>query len=158
MEGPEEDRLRALLVEGQVGSLSVTVDARPYLGLVPFVLTAEGPGALVHVSRLARHSAGLGRGAPWALLVHEPEGRQANPQQLARVTLQGTSEPLEPGSDAWETGRSLYLAKYPKSAITFQLGDFTLVRLVVDSGRYVAGFASTWDLSPDDLVALAQTG
>lgn len=157
MEAADRDRLVALLHEGSVGSLSVIVDDKPYVGLVPFVVTPEGPGVLVHVSGLARHTAGLGRGRPWALLVHEAEGSRANPQQLARISLQGTSEPLERDTEVWEAAREQYLAKYPKSAITFGLGDFTLIRLVAESGRFVAGFARTLNLGPVELEDLART-
>lgn len=158
MEAADRDRLVALLHEGSVGSLSVILDGVPYVGLVPFVVTPEGSGVLVHVSGLARHTAGLGRGRPWALLVHEPTDRGANPQQLARVSLQGTSEPLERGTATWETARDLYLVKYPRSAVTFGLGDFTLIRLVIESVRFVAGFARTWDLEPSELEAPTRTG
>ena len=105
---------------------------------------------------MARHTGGLTEGAPYSLLIHQPDLQpETNPAQLARVTLQGTVTVLERDSDEYLEARSEYLAKFPKSEITFQLGDFHLYRLSLDHCRFVAGFAKTFDLKEDDLADLA---
>ena len=64
--------LRSLLVEQRVLSLAVVADHRPVIGLLPFALSTDGRALIIHASRLARHTAGLGDGAPFDALAHEP--------------------------------------------------------------------------------------
>jgi hypothetical protein len=139
-----------------VATLALTVDGAPFASLVPFAMTDGFGTALIHASSLARHSAGLTAGAPFSLLMHEPDTQpETNPAQLARATLLGSVEPLARDSDAYSQARDQYLAKFSKSQITFQLGDFTLYALTVESCRFVAGFGKAFDVTPTDLEELA---
>lgn len=156
MDAQEQAMLLNLLTRQRVASLAVTVDLAPFVSLVPFALTGDRTAVLIHASRLARHSAGLTAGASFSLLIHQPDCQpQTNPAQLARVALQGTVHPIAPDSAAFGASRDEYLTKFPKSAITFGLGDFTLYKLEVESCRFVAGFARTFDLSITEIVDLS---
>lgn len=156
MDDNERSLLQNLLTEQRIGALSVLIEGRPSTSLVPFAMTELFGAALIHASQLAQHSQGLKAGAPFALLIHEQDLQaEANPAQLARVTLQGTVRPFDRQEDTYSDARDLYLAKFPKSRVTFQLGDFTLYALQVASGRFVAGFAKTFDLTPENLAELA---
>lgn len=151
----EQKVLQRLLTESRIASLAVTIEGSPFASLVPFALSPETHDILIHASALARHSKGLTEGAPYSLLIHEPDTIPANnPAQLARVTITGLVQPLARDSDAYNSGKALYLAKFPKSEMTFGLGDFTLHLLGIDSCRYVAGFAKTFDLTSSDLTGL----
>ena len=148
--------LLKLLEQQRIATLAVLIEGAPLASMVPFAMTDDFQAALIHASGLAKHSAGLTAGAPFSLLIHEPDTQtDSNPAQLARVTLQGSVESLERDSDAYSQARDRYLAKFPKSEITFQLGDFTLYALQIESCRMVAGFAKTFDLSPADLAHLS---
>jgi putative heme iron utilization protein len=104
---------------------------------------------------MARHSAGLQADAPFALLIHELDSSpDKNPAQLGRITLEGTVRPLSREEPAYAAGQHAYLEKFPKSQITFQLADFTLYELRIESARLVAGFAKTFDLEPQDFADL----
>ena len=127
----------------------------PCAGLLPFAPLPDGSGVLVHASRLARHAAGLGAGARASVLVHEPDGPDRDPLQLQRVTFDCRVEPLARGSAEWQAGRTCYLARFPGGAVTFELGDFTLHRLVFESGLYVAGFGRAIALPAADIARLA---
>ena len=152
MEDNDRELLRGLLGEGRVATLAVNIDGAPFASLVPFAMTADYGAALIHASGLARHSAGLTSGGPFSLLIHEPDTEPStNPAQLARVTLLGSVEVLEKSSEAYAQARDRYLAKFPKSEITFQLGDFNLYALTVESSRFVAGFGKAFDVDLDDL-------
>lgn len=148
---------RALLVQlfqtTRLAALGVVVDGQPYTGLVPFALEAERPAALVHVSRLARHSRGLEDGAPFSLLLHAPDGPEVDPLQVPRVTLLGRAEPLPKDGPAYEEARARYLARFPTAAVTFTLGDFRLVRLPFATVRFVAGFGRAYTVQPQALAA-----
>jgi putative heme iron utilization protein len=156
MDDNDRQLLQVLLTERRVATLAVTVDGAPFASLVPFAMTHGFGTALIHASSLARHSAGLSSGAPFSLLIHEPDTQpETNPAQLARATLLGSVEPLARDSDAHSQARDQYLAKFPKSQITFQLGDFTLYALTVESCRFVAGLGKAFDVSLDELAELA---
>lgn len=156
MEPADQELLVELLTQQRVASMSVLVEEKPYIGMLPFVISSDFGSALIHASRLARHTAGLVPGAPFGLLVQEPDHWKANPSQLARVSLQGTVHPLNRGEPSYETQGALYLEKFPKSRMTFQLGDFRLYQLKVDTARFVAGFGKTFDLAPAELEQLSQ--
>jgi putative heme iron utilization protein len=156
MEPADQELLIELLTQQRVASMSVLVEDKPYIGMLPFVMSADFGAALIHASRLARHTAGLVPDAPFGLLVQEPDHWKANPSQLARVSFQGAVHPLNRDGAAYETGRALYLEKFPKSKITFQLGDFRLYELRVETARFVAGFGKTFDLMPAELEQLSQ--
>lgn len=154
MEDRELLLLRGLLTETRIGTLAVAVEGAPFASLVPFALEPDAGAALIHVSGLAKHSQGLTPGAPYSLLIHESDSQpEGNPAQLARITFTGMARPLDRESADYARARDLYLAKYPKSAMTFQLGDFFLCALQVDQIRFVAGFGKAFDLGPADLVA-----
>ncbi len=152
------DALRSLLERQRVLSLAVLVDARPYIGLLPYALRDDFGAALIHASKLARHSRGLADGAPFGVLVHAGVGPEADALQVPRVSLQGTVELVTKGSDAYDAGRDAYLARFPSSATTFGLGDFDLYWLGFERGRYVAGFAQAVNLNAENLRELAPPG
>ncbi len=148
--------LKNLLDRTRVAALSVLVTGEPYSGLVPFAMDRTYDGIWIHVSNLARHSAGLAEGGAYSLLVHAPDFPESDPLQLPRVAFQGRSERLDRGSRAYDSGKSLFLAKHPTSGLTFGLGDFHLYRLGIARARYVAGFGQAFSPSPAALRALAE--
>jgi putative heme iron utilization protein len=147
--------LRELLTGQRVLALGVLVEGEPYVGLLPFALKPDFSCAVVHASKLARHTAGLVTGAQFAALIHQTDRGDADPLQVARVTLQGTVRQLERGTPAWEEGRRLYLRRFPTSEQTFSLGDFELYELRLLRGRLVGGFARAASVSPEMLARLA---
>jgi len=159
MEQEDRDLLKQLLAGQRVASLAVLVEGKPFASMVPFALTKDGTAALVHASSMARHSAGLQADAPFSLLIHESDdSADVNPAQLGRVSLEGTVHPLSREEPAYAAGQHAYLEKFPKSQITFQLADFTLHELRIDSARMVSGFAKTFDLGPKDIAAALAGG
>lgn len=155
MEDRDRDLLRRLLTEERILALGVLVDGRPYVGLLPFVADDDFTALLVHVSSLARHSRGMAPGARMSVLVQEPDRPDRDPLQLARVTLEGTVSPLDRDSDSYAAVRDRYIARFPGSARTFALGDFTLYRLEIERGRLVGGFARAATVNREILASLA---
>lgn len=157
MDEAERSLLRSLIVERPLMALGVVVEDAPYVGQVPFALTAEGT-LLIHVSRLAKHTRGLTAGASWSGLFQGSDpGPGDDPFQLPRLTLEGRVELLAPGSERYDRARSTYLARLPSGAVTFGLGDFSLCELQVVRGRLVAGFGRTLNLTAQHLKELAGT-
>ncbi|HVN41371.1 MAG TPA: pyridoxamine 5'-phosphate oxidase family protein [Steroidobacteraceae bacterium] len=147
--------LRTLLAEQRVASIAVLAGGLPCVGLLPFAVPPDHAGLLVHASRLARHSQGLGAGARVSVLVHESDAPGKDALQLRRATFECVVHPLERASPAWEAAREIYLRRFPDAQITFSLADFTLHRLEFTQGLYVAGFGKAIALPPGDLARLA---
>ncbi len=144
--------LRDLLERQRVLSLGVLVDGEPYVGLLPFAAGAGLSTLFVHASGLARHTKGLGQGAPFSALLHAPDESGADPLQIPRVSLQGDVRPLARDTPEYEDAASRYLTRFPQSEETFELGDFGLYALRIREGRLVGGFARARNVSPGDLL------
>ena len=145
--------LRALVARARVLALGVLVEGAPHVGFLPYAPGEDGTVLFVHASRLARHTQGMLAGADFSALIQQPDPGQGDPAQLARVTLHGRIRPLARNTDPWAEAHHRYLERFPASARTFELGDFTLYALHAESGRYVAGFAQAADVRPEDLRA-----
>lgn len=144
----------ALLDRQRVLTLAVLVDGAPYAALLPFAPLADRSGAIVHASGLARHARGLVAGASVGVLIHEGDAPDRDPLQLPRVMLDSRVAPLERGTERWHGACQRYLARFPGSAVTFELGDFTLHCLQFESGLYVAGFGRAIALPLRDIERL----
>ena len=102
--------------------------------------------------RLSLHTRHLLENPKASLAVSEPETAEvANPQTLARVSVQGEAAELAPGSPEYGAARALYEARLPASIPLFGFGDFLLFRFVPREARYVAGFARAYTLTAQDL-------
>jgi putative heme iron utilization protein len=143
--------LRALVADQRVLALGVLVEESPYVGFLPYAIGEDGATLLVHASKLARHTRGLLPGAEFSALIHESDSGEGDPAQLRRVSLQGRVVPLSRDTAPYVEAREHYLARLPSAEVTFQLGDFALFSLHVESGRFVGGFAQAVDVRPADL-------
>jgi hypothetical protein len=149
--------LRDLLERQRLLALGVLVDGEPYVGLLPFAVAGDYSALVVHASRLARHTRGLGAGAPFSSLLHLPDAPDRDPLQVPRVSLQGEVRPLAAGTPESVDARDRYLARFPGSAGTFDLDDFGLYALRIREGRLVAGFARARNVSLGDLLEALRT-
>lgn len=147
--------LRALFDGQRVLSLAVSADGVPYAGLLPFVALPDCSAVLVHASRMSKHSRGLRAGARVGVLLHEQDGPDKDALQLRRASFECVVQPLARDGPEWTAARDRYLERFPEARITFRLGDFTLYRLEVQHGLYVAGFGRAMDLEPADIRKLA---
>jgi putative heme iron utilization protein len=149
-------RLKQLLTSQRVLSLAVLIDGQPHIGLLPYALSPDSKGALVHASKLARHSRGLQPGAPFSLLVHAPDQPDSDPLQVPRVTLNGEVRVVDRDAAEYSALREAYLRRLPEGEVTFELGDFTLYELQFHEGRFVEGFAAAVNVTSEDLRRLAE--
>lgn len=148
-----EDQARALraLLEGQrTAALATLHRGDPAVSMVPYALLPDGGGLVLHTSRLAAHTGQMLAHPAVALLVLAPADSAASPRELARASLQGRAERLAEGSDEEQQARAAYLARFPESAPIFELPDFSLFRVAVQSVRHVGGFADATSFSGED--------
>lgn len=145
-----------LMHETQVATLAVLVDAGPFTGLLPFALGPDLQVIWIHASDLARHTRGLQPGAPFSLLIYASPRSEEDPLQTSRISLQGNVARLDKDSRAYELAQQSYTRKYPQSAMMFTFNDFNIYELQVTQGRFVAGFAKAFNLTPELLAALGR--
>lgn len=140
--------LRDLLREQRVLALAVVVEGEPVAGLVPFLAAPDLSSLAVHVSALARHTAGLGEGAAWSGVVHVPDTPDADPLRIERVTLFGTSRRVE-NPDVLRAIREAWAQRFPGAEATLGLGDFAFYALEPKGGRLIGGFGRARNLTAD---------
>lgn len=147
--------LRSLLHTQRVAALgSLCADGAPLVSMVPYAIDAQAACLVIHVSALAAHTGNLLRNPAVSLLVMQPEVAGEPVHALARVTLQGRAEALEPDGAAWRSGRAAYLARFAQAEPMTQLADFRFVAIRVDGARQVAGFGAARSVDAQELAQL----
>lgn len=119
--------------------------------MVPFVLPPGHGELLIHVSALATHTRDLQEHPRASLLVMAEADGTTAPQALPRVALQVHTRALPRDGGEYEYAKAAYLARFPDSAVTFELADFSIVALAPLSARLVAGFGRAHGLAGDAL-------
>lgn len=149
-------RLRRLLRDSRWMTLATVRDGAPYASWVAGVAEDDLSGLLLHLSGLALHTRHLATDPRASLSISEPDtDPQTDPQQLARISLQGRVMRLARDANDYAAARAGYLRRLPQAAQQFELGDFDLYRFVPDSGRYISGFGGIHRIGPAELSALA---
>ena len=154
MDDADLDLLRGLLRGQRLLSLAVVVDGAPVAGLVPFLASPDFGALVVHVSSLARHSRGLGEGAAWSGVVHQPYADGMDPLQVPRVLLHGHSRRLDDPA-VLRVVRQKWVEHLPSAGATLGLGDFAFVSLDVEGGRLVGGAGQARKLSREHFARAA---
>jgi putative heme iron utilization protein len=150
-------RLRTLLGTQRIASLGTLHEGEPYVSMVPFALLPGGV-FVVHVSALAAHTKDMLASPRVSLLVIAPLEADTSPQALARVTIQADAEPLDESMPEHAEARAAYLARFPQSAQTFELSDFSLFAIRPRSLRFVGGFAQARTITPAGLARVLAGG
>ncbi len=140
--------LRSLLQTQRIASLGTLHKGEPYVSMVPFALLPGGV-FIVHVSALAAHTKDMLESPRVSLLVIAPLQADASPQALARVSVQAEAERLDDAMPEHAEARAAYLERFPQSAQTFELSDFSLFAIRPRSLRFVGGFAQAKTLTPE---------
>jgi putative heme iron utilization protein len=91
-----------------------------------------------------------------SLLLTETDDLRADPQTLARISINGTAV-LLPQTDTRYTGiKQTYLRRFPEAGQFFNLGDFNMWVITPASGRFVAGFGKAFNIVPDTLLKVSK--
>jgi hypothetical protein len=146
MDADTATSLRQLLASQPVAALATLHRGEPAVSMVPFVLPPGGAQFIIHVSGLATHTADMQAHPRVSLLVVDEARADVSAQARARVSLQCDAQVLPREGAAYEQARADYLARFPDSAVTFELGDFRVVLLRPVAARLVAGFGRALSL------------
>ena len=125
---------------GVLSTLSVKHDGWPFGSATPYALTADDE-PLIFVSSLAEHTRNM-LNHPRVSLFIQDTTTNANPQALARATVLGLIELVSEAK--YEEAAQCYVQRFPEAAQNFQLGDFRLLKIVVQHVRYIGGFGEMY--------------
>jgi len=155
MTADERATLQQLLRGVRVAHLGTLREAAPMVSMTLFLPAADLSAFHVHVSRLAWHTQDMLQDARVSLVIAESDDGRADPQTLARITLRGEAVQRPGEGDEFQRLKRAWLERFPESAVTFGLADFSFWRIAPRDARYVAGLGRAYNLSADALRAAA---
>ncbi len=133
-----------LTQEVRTGVLLTMRNGKPFGSHVPYVLGDNWTRAYLHLSRLALHTQHLLQNPQVSLFLSESDHPEKNPLALRRINLQGTAAILASDAPAYAQMKERYLARFPKSAMTFGFADFSLWELQLQDAHLVLGFGQAY--------------
>jgi hypothetical protein len=154
MESTQAAALKVLLESQQIASLATLHKGDPAVSMVPYALMPEGKGFIIHLSRLASHTADMLANPSVSLLVVAPPGSAPSPQELQRASIQGQARQCASSSAEHTQAQALYLARFPHSKRMFGFSDFSLFIVEPRSVRFVGGFAQATSILAEELAAV----
>jgi heme iron utilization protein len=154
---PATQRELVELIRGRgIAALGTIYGGAPLVSMVLYAPAPDLSAIFIHVSNLAQHTSGMLADGRVGLLIAEPDRPSRNPLSMARVSIQGTAEPLEPGTAAYKLARAAYIDAHPTAASNFELGGFYLVAIKPTLARFVAGFGKIVDIDSKGWAGLAE--
>jgi len=154
MEPSQALSLRSLLETQQVASLATLHEGEPAVSMVPYALLPQGQGFIIHVSRLATHTADMLISPVVALLVLAPPEASPSPLALPRASIQGKAQQWANDLPAHSQARALYLSRFPQSEEMFSFADFSLFVIAVRSVRFVGGFGQARSITTEQFASI----
>lgn len=155
MDGDSERTLVRLLRTTRLAALGTLHDAAPNLAMVAVAFEGDFSAFYIHVSRLGKHTRDMELDPRVSLLFAQTDDGRADPQTLARLSINGTAD-LLPRTDSRYAGiQQTYLRRFPEAEQFFNLGDFNLWVITPASGRFVAGFGKAFNIVPETLAKAA---
>ena len=150
--------LARLIRSSRVASLGTLRKGAPNVSMVAYLPSTDLASFWLRLSRLAWHTQDLAVDARASLSICESDDGRVDPQTLARVTLRGDAMEVRGDDAAAQSLRHDWLARFPASAVTFELADFCFWRIAPRDARFVAGLGRTYNLSAAELARAAQEG
>jgi putative heme iron utilization protein len=142
--------LARLIRTQRTAALGTVFDTAPLVSMVLYAAADDLSAFYIHISQLAQHTQAIRQDRRVGLMIAEPDSGEVDPQTLGRVSIRGAATELSPAASDHEAAKAAYLAKFPGSAATFGLGDFSLYAITPLEARYVAGFGRIFDLAAED--------
>jgi heme iron utilization protein len=151
MDAQSEKLLAHLIRNTRIATLATLRDETPQTSMVAFIASDDFSLFHIFVSRLAQHTVDMQKDKRVSLFICETDDNREDPQTLARVSIRGTVESIQNGEPGYTPLKEQYLARYPEAGQLFQLSDFNFWRIQPRGGRFVAGFAKAYNITPDTL-------
>ena len=156
MDAAAREALARLVRTARIAALGTLRNGAPNVSMVAYLCAPDFTSFWLRLSRLAWHTQDLALDARVSLAICEADDGRTDPQTLARVTLRGEATQLPAQGPEFERLKRAWLARFPESAVTFELADFSFWRVAPRDARFVAGLGRTFNLSAVELAAAAQ--
>lgn len=143
--------VRALLQASRVAFLATRGQQGPETSMAPFALYQGG--LLLHLSKLARHTANIESSPHIGAMICTPELPDCSPLALPRLSLSGVVELV--ADIELEPARATYLSHIPEAEALFSFADFRLFRLIPNEVYWVGGFGQARRLPVEAFQSLA---
>jgi putative heme iron utilization protein len=150
--------LARLIHDRRTAALGTLREGAPLVSMVLYLPAPDLSAFFVHVSRLAWHTQDMLLDPRVGLSIAATDDGKRNPQTLERVSVRGEALPVPKESPAHANLQAAWLARFPQSAINFELADFHFFRIEPKDARFVAGFGRIHTLSAKDLGLLDADG
>lgn len=151
MDAQSEKLLAHLIRNTRIATLATLRDEAPQTSMVAFIASDDFSSFHIFVSRLAQHTVDMQKNKHVSLFICETDDGRDDPQTLARVSIRGTVTSIQNGEPGYTPLKEQYLARYPESEQLFKMADFNFWHIQPRGGRYVAGFARAYNITPDAL-------
>ena len=139
----------------RIAALGTLRRGAPNVSMVAYMPARDFATYWLRLSRLAWHTQDLAVDPRVSLSIFETDDGRADPQTLARVTIRGDAAEIAPAGPDAESLKRDWLERFPASAVTFELADFSFWRVVPRDARFVAGLGRTHNLSAPELARAA---
>ncbi|PIE83714.1 MAG: pyridoxamine 5'-phosphate oxidase [Candidatus Contendobacter odensis] len=146
MNTQEQQLLLNLVRQHRWAALATCSVHQPEASWVAYVLSPDAGSFLFHLSTLALHTRNLLENPYASLAISESDPGHADPQTLARVSIQGKVAAIGSDSADYIDAVHCYQQRLPDAALRFQFSDFLLLRFVPARVRFVGGFARAYNL------------
>lgn len=144
-----------LLMVNRWAALATLTEDGPSTSMVAYESEPYSGSLLLFLSSLSLHTRSLLNDPRVSLVVSETDSGTGDPQTLARLSVTGKAEVVERTSPEFEGAWQTYVTRLPDAAPRIVLGDFFLIRVVVEEARYVGGFAQANTIPAERLFAAA---
>ena len=151
MDAASEKTLARIIRSTRVAALGTLHGGEPLVSMITFVAASDFTAFYTLVSKLAQHTIDMEKESRVSLMIREKDDDRDNPQMLARISIRGKAELFPQGEPGYAQAKRLYLKKFPLSESLFELKDFGMWKITPKGGRYVAGLAKAFNLTPDAL-------
>ena len=150
---PEHRQTLAALVRGErTAALATLHGGEAAVSMVLFAASPDLTWFYIYTSLLASHTRDFLKHPRITLMISQTDPGTGDPQSLPRVAIHGSIERVQSDHPDFESGKEIYLGKYPDSAGLFKFKDFGLYRFQPGRARFVAGFAQALNLSLGDFL------
>ena len=156
MDIQSEKLLAQIIRNTRIAALGTLRDEAPHVSMVEFVVTQDFSTFHIFASRLAQHIMDLQKNKRMSLLITETDDGRANPQTLARVSIRGSAELMQNGEPGYTPIKAMYIERFPESESLFKLADFGIWRIKPKGGRFIAGLAKAYNITPETLIKVSQ--
>jgi putative heme iron utilization protein len=155
MDELSEGTLAQIIRQTRIATLGTLHEGEPNLAMVAYAFPEDFSAFYIHVSKLGKHTRDMETNPRVSLLIAQEDDHRADPQTLARVSLQAIAEVLPRGASDYSLIKTRYLRRFPEAEHLFSLGDFNIWKITPKSGRFVAGFGRAFNLVPEALLKVS---